>query len=56
LPENKILEICLKMEHIFKYWNSTPIAKLNLSSVGIIIGAFAVENITNDVFDLSIWI
>lgn len=44
------------MEHIFKYWNSTQIAKLNLSSVGIIIVAFAVENITNDVFDLSIWI
>lgn len=45
-----------KEKHIFKYWNSTPIAKLNLSSVGIIIGAFAVENITNYVFDLSIWI
>ena len=44
------------MEHIFKYWNSTPIVKLNLSSVGIIIGAFAVENITNDVLDLSIGI
>ena len=54
--KEKILEICPKMEHIFKYWNSTPIAKLNLSSVGIIIGAFAVENITKEVFDLSIWI
>ena len=54
--KNKIIEIAPKMESIFKYWQDTLISKLILSSVGIIIGAFAAENITNSILDLSIWI
>lgn len=54
--KEKIIEICPKMEDIFKYWNDTQISSLTLSSVGIIIGAFAAENITNNVLNLSIWI
>lgn len=54
--KGKIIEIVPKMELIFKYWQDTLISRLTLSSVGIIIGAFATENITNNIIDLSIWI
>ncbi|MBQ7328234.1 MAG: hypothetical protein IJX00_04695 [Clostridia bacterium] len=53
---DKVIETCPKMEQIFKYWNDSLISRLTLSSVGIIIGAFAAQNITNDYFKLSIWI
>ena len=54
--KEKVIEIAPKMESIFKYWEDTLISYLTLSSVGIIIGAFAAENITNNILDLSIWI
>lgn len=54
--KEKVIEICPRMECVFKYWSSTPIAKLILSSVGIIIGTFAVEKITNTSYNLSKWI
>lgn len=54
--KEKIIENIPKMDKIFKYWQDTLISHITLSSVGIIIGAFAAENITNNAFDLSIWI
>ena len=54
--KNKIIEICPKMQAIFKYWQDALVSRITLSSVGIIIGAFAAENLTKNLFDLSIWI
>lgn len=54
--KNKVIEIAPKMKEIFKYWQDSLVSRLTLSSVGIIIGAFAAENITSEIFDLSIWI
>ena len=54
--QNKIIELCPQMEEIFEYWEKTPIKNLNLSSVGIVIGALFAASKTNEKFDLNIWI
>ena len=52
----KIIEICPEMEKIIDYWDNNTISHLTLSSVGIIIGAITSSNITNNQYDLKIWI
>jgi len=54
--KKKIIELCPEFEEIFEYWDGTSIKNLNLSSVGIVIGAFFASNKTNQHFDLNIWI
>ena len=54
--KKKIIELCPEFEEIFDYWEDTSIKSLNLSSVGIVIGAFFASNKTNEHFDLKIWI
>ena len=43
-------------ESFHKYWNENGISRLNLTSVGIILGAFYASQITGEKFNLSIWI
>lgn len=54
--QSKIIEWCPEMEELFNYWESSAIKNLNLSSVGIVIGALYAATKTNEFFDLSIWI
>lgn len=54
--KGKIIELCPEMEEIIKYWDKTSIANLNLSSVGIVIGALTVSKTTKLNYNLHIWI
>lgn len=44
------------MKDVFEYWENTNIKSLNLSSVGIVIGALYSQIITEEKYDLNIWI
>ena len=44
------------MAALFKYWSSTPLENMTLTSVGIAIGHANMRRITGDSSDLSIWI
>lgn len=52
----KIIELCPEMKEIIDYWDETNISNLNLSSVGIIIGALTASKTTSLNYDLHIWI
>ena len=54
--EKKIIELCPEMDEVIKYWNTCSIKHLNLSSVGIVIGALYASSKINTSFDLNIWI
>lgn len=54
--KDKIIELCPEMKEIIKYWDKTSISNLNLSSVGIIIGALTAAKTTTLNYDLHIWI
>ena len=54
--KDKIIELCPEMEEIIKYWDKTSISNLNLSSVGIIIGALTAAKTTTLNYDLHLWI
>ena len=54
--KNKLIELCPEIEEVIKYWNDTSISRLNLSSVGIIIGALTTAQITGEAYELEIWV
>lgn len=54
--KQKTIMLCPDMEDLFKYWNSTSIANLNLTSVGIVIGGFFASAKTRENYNLKIWI
>ena len=51
-----IIRLVPEMQEFFDYWSNSGIGYLNLSSVGIIIGAQYAKLVTGEEFDLSIWI
>lgn len=54
--KQKTITLCPDMEELFKYWNSSSIANLNLTSVGIVIGGFFASAKTHEKYNLKIWI
>ena len=54
--EQKVIELCPEMEEVFEYWDSSSIKSLDLSSVGIAIGAYYASYRIQKSFDLRIWI
>jgi len=54
--QNKIIGLEPKMRELFQYWDTTSIESLTLTSVGMIIGAAYVKQVTHEKIDLSIWI
>lgn len=51
--------ICKKVsvaDQLFQKWNETTMKHFTLTSVGIVLGAYRVKQVTNREFDLNIWI
>lgn len=54
--KQKTIMLCPSMEEMFEYWHSSSIAKLSLTSVGIVIGGCFASTKTHKKYDLKIWI
>lgn len=54
--ETELITMVPKIKFLFDYWKENKIKNLQMSSVGIVIGAENLEKELNQKFDLSIWI
>lgn len=52
----KVIDILPEMKDIFDYWANSDVARISLTSVGIVIGAQYSKLINGIDYDLSIWI
>ena len=54
--EDTVIKIVSEMKNVFDYWERSNVSRLTLTSVGIIIGAQYYKQITNQEYNLSLWI
>ena len=60
MPEDKVKDVLCKMNpnyvHLFELWNDTPLKKLSLTTVGIVLASMRIKMIVGDDINMSIWI
>lgn len=54
--QDLVVKLVPEMQDVFEYWDTSGIALLSLTSVGIIIGAQYAKLVTGEEYDLNIWI